>query len=207
VKPPAGPAPEETDTVLLDRVLECARLYRSDEKGAARQSAELLLSEHSSASALSNAMIEEEVGVVRADLLALRILQIAGRDEDSRDVARQLRKAHAGNSEVAETVRLWKILRPRVVSVESGIGRGGEIVVSGTVENPDIAAVRRVRVLVEGVDAEGNLLRTVDTRVRPKTLGPAETGTFEAILKGSDLEGIKRTRASVSDFQFEVVNP
>jgi hypothetical protein len=205
--PPASPAPAESGSALLDRVLECARLYRTEDKGAARQTAELLLAEYSSASALSSAMIREDVDVVRSDLLALRILQISGRDEQSREVARQLRSAHVAESEVADTIRLWKILRPRVASVESGIGRGGEIVVSGTVENPDIAAVRRVRVLVEGVDAQGNVVRTIEIRVRPKLVGPAATGTFEGVLKGSDVAQVVRTRASVSDFQYEVVGP
>lgn len=206
-KAPATPAPAEAGSVLLDRVLECTRLYRNGEGESARERAEILLSEYVSATALSSAMIEENVGNIRADLLALRVLQIAGRDETSREVARQLKRAHTGTSEVTDTVRLWKILRPRVASVESGIGRGGEIVVSGTVENPDIAAVRRVRVLVEGVDAQGNLVRTVEARVRPKTLDAAATGNFEAILKGNDAAEIVRTRASVSDFQFEVVSP
>jgi hypothetical protein len=197
---PATPLPG-----VLERAREIDRVLEEGGVEAARREASELLKECGTYDGLKTALAEDGAGELQARLSALRILQAAGYDEIGRDLAREIRRAYAGTDEVAETIRRYAILRPRITSTQSSISKGRHVTVSGELENPDIVSVRRIRVAVEALDGAGNRLGTVTTRTRPRRLEAGEVGSFTADFKGIDPSLIVRTRASVLEYEYEVL--
>jgi len=207
--PPVEAPPTPVDPALpipgvLDRALDVDSLLATGEESEAEGKSLSILDEHRSYQELTDNMITEGVGEIRARLLTLRLLQGAGHDEISRDVARELRRSYAGTAEVAETIRRFKILRPRVTSLDPSNRNGRYLIASGTVENPDITSVRNVVVQVVALDAAGNRIGVITARARPKRLPAESDGTFKAAFRGIDPDTIMRTRATVMEFEYEV---
>jgi hypothetical protein len=107
---------------------------------------------------------------------------------------------------VVESIDRWKILSPQITSLESSVEGGDRLVVTGTVENPDIGDIRRVRVRVEALGPSGAVLAEAEGHVRPKTLGPGSHGAFTVRFKDVDASSALRTRASVVEWESEVLD-
>ncbi len=196
------PAPEP-GTPALVRALRASKLAEDGDDGAAKLEAAALLSAHPSYSKLVDAFLHDDPDKVLAWLTALRVLQLAGHETICRDVARELKLSYAGTERVVESIREWRILHPRIVSVESSIAEDRYVVVTGTIENPDVTDIRRIRVRVEALDAAGNALDTTTVRVRPRLLPPGASATFQATFKRLDPTTVLRTRATIVEWESE----
>ena len=203
---PAEPAPP-VSTGVLARAREADRLAEGRDAAGAKREATALLAEHASYSGLAAALVADGASESQAQLAALRVLQVAGEESTSRDVARELKRSWSGTPAVAESIHHWGILNPRILAVEPSIADEHQLVVNGTLENPDVTQVRRVRIAVEALDAGGNLLGTLETRVRPSVLAPGAQGQFSVVFKKLDPASVLRTRASLLEWESEVGAP
>jgi len=194
--PPAPPEPVET-------TLERAR--RTIESGD-QAAAETLFTEHASFTELTAALVADGASEIDAKLDAVRLLQIAGHDAISRNAARELRLSYAGTRRVADSIRSWGVLKPRIVSADSSI-HGSRLTITGTVENPDIVEIRRLVVRIEALDAAGNVIGQAESRVRPRALAAGGTGTFEATFRDLDAAVVLRTRSTITEWESEVLTP
>ncbi len=200
-RPAASP-----ESGALARAERADRLAESGEDEHARREAEGLLAEYLSHSGLTAALREDGAGETRARLSALRVVQLAGGEALSTELARELKREYLSVPEVVESIRRWRILTPRITSLESSIVDGGKLVVTGTLENPDIGDIRRVFIQVEALDTTGSVLTATRARVRPKTLGPGSRGSFTVRLEALDPNSVLRTRASVVEWETEVLD-
>lgn len=197
-------------TSVADAAARASRADRLAENGNvedARLEAEALLAAHGSFTGLTSALIEGGTEELQAHLSALRILQLAGLDAETTELARELKRTHAGTPDVLEAIRRWRLLTPRITRLDTSVEDGGWVLVSGTLENPDIGEVRRVRVQVEALDAAGNVLTTTRARIRPKRLAPGGTGSFTVRFDELDPASVLRTRATVLEWESEVLGP
>jgi len=192
-----GPSP-------LERAREADRLADEHHPDRARDEAKALLGEHASYSALTGAFVADGADAPMAQLMGARVLQLAGQDDTSRELARELRRSYSATREISESIRRWGILSPRILSATPSI-EGSQLIVTGKLENPDIGRVRRLRVQVEALDAGGNVLGTVEARVRPNVLEGGRSGEFTATFKKLDPSSVLRTRASVVEWDSELV--
>jgi len=170
----------------------------------ARSEAEALINDHGDYSGLVAAFRESGSDEVRARLEALRVLQLGGLDSVSKEVARELKRSYAGTAQVLESIHEWRILKPRVATLEPAIRDGAGIVVRGVIENPDVGVVRRVTVEVEALDAAGNVLAKRTSRVRPRSLDPGAEGSFIARFADLNPDSVMRARATVVEWESEV---
>jgi hypothetical protein len=212
---PEVPAPipvepvEEVETEppppsALVRALQASRADEAGDSEPARETARQLLHEHPSYTELMTALVADGAEQIQASLTALRMVQLAGLADISRDVARQLLQIYGATERVAESIERWEILRPYIDTVDSSIGDRRWVTVSGTVSNPDVVTVRRLRVRITALDGARNVLGTAEGRVRPKALAAGASGTFSIELKGIDPSTVLRTRAAVSSWESEV---
>jgi hypothetical protein len=199
------PLADPSAVAVLDRAQRIDELAKQDEIDQARADAEALLAEHASTSGLIDTLARGGADEIEARLVALRALQLGGETASSQDLARELKRSYAGTPEVVKTIERWGMLTPRIVSTESSIA-DGEVVVTGTVENPDIGEVRSVEIVVEALDAAGNRIATAEARVRPKVLPSGSRGGFEARFKRVDPTTVLRTRSSVLSWRAEVTS-
>jgi hypothetical protein len=197
------PAPAET---VLERASRVDRLAANGQAEEARTEAGALLAELPTPKELVVALVANGATETAAQLHALRTLQLAGHDAASRDYARELKRSHAGTPEIIESIERWGALSPRIVAVESSIAGGDQVVVTGTLENPDIGEVRRVRVVVEALDAAGSLLARIEARVRPKVIAPGGHGEFTAGFGKLDPAAVLHTRTILVAWESEVRN-
>lgn len=219
VKAPAEPAPPPGQEPIarganpavpsalpvLERCLEIERLAEDGSGDAAQSAAQVLIAEHLKHNNLVRALVEQGAEPLRAHLLALRMVQVAGEEERALATARILKREFLDLPEVVGAIREWKVLRPRISSVEVAIEGGRKLVVTGTLHNPDVTAIRRVRVLAEAIDAEGRVIGVAETRARPKLLGPESEGTFKVRIRGvDDPAAVARTRATIVSYDFEI---
>jgi hypothetical protein len=201
---PEPPDPTPASAGILLRALQASRAAEEDDTATARDEARLLLQDFPSYSALSAALREDGAGEAQAPLTAMRMLQLAGLEDISRDVARELLRSYGATERVAESIRRWKVLGPYIDSVGSSIADGRWVTVTGTVSNPDVVTVRRLRVRVDALDAARNRLDSVEVRVRPKVLGPGEQGTFVVEFRNVDPASVLRTLARITSWESEV---
>jgi len=204
------PEPADGNTAAaIDLLAEAERADRLAEVGdlaSARDVAVGLFAAHPSYTDLVAALEGGGADETEARLRALRVLQVAGHDSISRELARELKRSYAGTEQVADSIWEWGILSPRITSVRSAIEGGRELVVIGRLENPDIGEVRRIRVEVEALDAGGNLLGKVEIRVRPRVLGAGLDTGFRAVFTSLDPTAVLRTRATVIKWESEILN-
>jgi hypothetical protein len=154
---------------------------------------------------LAEDVVEHGAEPLRAHLLALRMVQVAGEEERALATARILKREFLDLPEVVGAIREWNVLRPRISSVEVAIEGGRKLFVTGTLQNPDVTAIRRVRVLAEAIDAEGRVIGVAETRAKPKLLGPESEGTFKVRIRGvDDPAAVARTRATIVSYDFEI---
>jgi hypothetical protein len=196
VEPRTQPAP-----TLVER---CDALL-SGSDAPAPAAAAALLHESGGAEDMIEGLIAEEVPADEARFRVLRTLSLAGRDEDARELARRIKQESPAASAVA--IRELDLLRPRIVDVDSFVDDRSRLVVTGAVRNEDVAAVRRVRVVAELLDPQGNVIAAEDTRVKPKLIDAALDGSF-TVRFGRDLDPaeVDRTRVTVVRYEYEVVD-
>jgi hypothetical protein len=194
------------DSSAFARAERADRLAESGETEDARREAEALLADYLSHAGLVAALLEDGAGDTRARLRALRVVQLAGDESLSTEVARELKRDKASVPEVVESIRRWRILTPRITSLESSVVEGDKLVVTGTLENSDIGDIRRVFVQVEALDTTDSVVTVTRARVRPKTLGPGRRGSFSVRFEAFDGRSIIRTRASVVEWESEVLD-
>jgi hypothetical protein len=211
---PAEPAadpetlPEEPARAsVLER---CRLVVESDERGEAERAsreASQVVFDFGSPELLIAALVEEGLDEHQARLLTIRSLLLAGRDEQARDEARAAKLRHPDLSEVERSIQEWRLLRPRIVELDSFVNERQRLVLRGTVRNEDVGAVRRVRVRGELLDGDGNVVASGVTRVKPKLIASDLTGEFEIRFKEpADHESVTRTRASVIQYEYEVAS-
>jgi hypothetical protein len=190
---------------VLERCLEIERLAEDGSADAAQNAAQVLIAEHVKHNTLVKALVEHGAEPLRAHLLALRMVQVAGEEERALATARILKREFLDLPEVVGAIREWNVLRPRISSVEVAIEGGRKLFVTGTLQNPDVTAIRRVRVLAEAIDAEGRVIGVAETRAKPKLLGPESEGTFKVRIRGvDDPAAVARTRATIVSYDFEI---
>ena len=66
--------------------------------------------------------------------------------------------------------------------------------------------VDRGRTPQQALDTTGSVLTATRARVRPKTLGPGSRGSFTVRLEALDPNSVLRTRASVVEWETEVLD-
>ena len=203
-EPVVEPAPEPALPGALERALDIERLAAAGDEGRAQAHAEQILAEFATYTNLAAAFREDGAGDVQSRLTGLHLLHLAGHESIARDVAREMRRAYIGTAEVSERIREWGILKPQIDSVETSVD-GGTVRIAGAVENPDVVRVRRVRVVVEALDAGSAVIATEDARVRPKAMEPGERGSFEVEFQGLDPATIIRTRTTVVEWESAIL--
>ena len=205
--PPPEPEPviaEDRGPSTLERAREADRLADAHQAERAKAEATALLGEVDSYTGLTAALVADGADEETAQLIGVRVLQLAGQDTTSREVARELRRSYSASREISESIRRWGLLSPRILSATPSI-EGSQLVVTGKLENPDIGRIRRLRVEVEALDAGGHLLGKVEARVRPNVLEAGKSGEFIATFKKLDPASVMRTRASVVEWDSELV--
>ncbi len=210
VEPPAEPveaAPAAPAVSATELARRADTLAVGGDEDDARREAEALLATHGSFTALTAALAGEGADEVAARLTALRVLQLAGLESEATELARELKRSHLGTPEVLKSIRSWRLLTPRITRLDSSIEDDKRVVVTGTLVNPDIGEIRRVFVQVDGLDAAGNVLTTTRARVRPKALAPGSGGSFTVRFDDVDPASILRTRATVVEWESEVLEP
>jgi len=201
----AEPIATPSASNVLERCLEVESLAEDGSSEVARITAQVLLAEHVKHNTLVKALVENGAEPLRAHLLALRMLQVAGEEERALATARILKREFLDLSEVVVAIREWKVLRPRISSVEVSVESGDKLFVTGTLHNPDVTSIRGVRVHAEALDAEGRVIGVAETRAKPKRLGPESEGTFKVRIRGiDDPAAVARTRATIVAYEFEV---
>jgi len=198
---PAEPIPEP----IFELIERADRLAEGGDPGKARSEAQALLGRYADYTGLTNALVADGIDDVRARLDALRVLQLAGLDEISTELARELKRSYASTPEVLLAIHDWRILKPKIISLDTSIEKGERVVVTGELENPDIGSVRRVLVEVVALDAAGNVLATEQTRVRPRAIDAGGAGSFTLRFTTVDPSFVVRTRATVTRWQSEVL--
>jgi len=190
----------------LARAKQAERLADAGVDAEARKEAAALLADYLSHTALSTALVAGGASETSARLHTVRVAQLAGAESLSTELARQLKREYANVEEVLESIRGWRILTPRITSLDTPVVEGGAVVVSGTLENPDIGEIRSVYVEVEALDERGGVLTATRVRVRPKTLGPGDRGEFSIRLKTPDPKSVLSTRARVVEWESEILD-
>lgn len=176
----------------------------ADRRDAARETALALIQELGSFTALVEALAADGAEGIRADLTGLRILQLAGHEEIARDLARELKRRLLGDAEVVDSIRRWNLLDPRIATVTPEIEPGQAVTVRGTVENPDIIDIRKVRVRIEVLDAGGNAFDAAEARVWPRILGPGETEEFDVYFRSVNPAAVASTRTTIIEWESEI---
>lgn len=202
----ADPLPVTPPPVpITEGFARAERFADSGDVGDARSEAETLLEEYEDYSGMVAAFLASGTGEVRARLNALRVLQLGGLQAISTELARELKRSYASTPEVLEAIRDWRILKPQITKLDSSIEDRVGVVVTGELMNPDVGVVRRMLVEVEALDAAGNVLETIQVRVRPRTLEPGSAGVFRVEFSRIDPTFVLRTRATIVEWQSEVL--
>jgi hypothetical protein len=197
--------PTPSESSILERCLEIERLADVGSTESAKSAAQVLIAEHLKHNTLAKMLVENGAEPLWAHLLALRMLQVAGEEERALATARILKREFLDFPEVVVAIREWNVLRPRISSVEVSVESGDKLFVSGTLHNPDVTSIRRIRVHAEALDAEGRVIGFAEAHAKPKRLGPESEGTFKVRIRGiDDPNVVARTRATIVAYEFEV---
>jgi hypothetical protein len=192
---------------VAERFALLVEWLENDDEGHARLEAMQILDELGGSEAVIEALMGEKVPGHRARLLTVHALLLADHEEEARRVARQAKLSHPDDPTVVETIDELKILRPRIVDLDSFVNDRQRLVLKGTVRNEDVGAVRKIRVRGDALDGEGNVIASSVTQVKPRLIASDLAGEFEIRFKGvSDHSQISRTRATVIAYEYEVVH-
>jgi len=179
--------------------------YDRAEEPDPRRSATLLLRDSGGSAELLAALRDPSQPTGRAELMVIRTLLLAEREEQARELAREARLSDPEDTELGAAIHELGLLRPRIVKLDPIVGAGDRLELRGTVRNEDIGAVRKVKVRAEALDGEGNVVATSTTRVKPKLIDASVEGAFVVrFARAVDASRVSRTRVTVVAYEYEV---
>jgi len=191
---------------LADRIAEVLAMDGAGSPDESSMIAAELLDTSGGAEALLAGLLAEAVPRSAAELQVLRTLILGEQVPEARRLARGLKRENPGDAETDAAIRELSLLRPRIVDLDSFIDPRNRLVITGAVRNEDVAAVRRVKVMAEALDGEGNVIASGTTRVKPRLIAATVDGSFTVRFgRGIDPERVGRTRVTVVRYEYEVL--